>query len=68
MGAVDIGEPFAYKPSSALLTGDSIEEETDMKSKKAAKRLRGSKKLEATKPLKVSVSDFGVTKATDKAS
>jgi type VI protein secretion system component Hcp len=41
--------------------GDSVEEETTMKSKKATKRLHKSKKLEATKPLQI-------TKFIDKAS
>jgi hypothetical protein len=57
---MDNGAPLAYKPSSARLAGDTVEEETAMKSKKTTKRLRKSKKLEATKPL------LSITKVIDK--
>jgi hypothetical protein len=73
--AVDIGGSFAYKPSSALLKDDSIEEETAMKSKKTTKRLNKSKKLEATKALstgagagKVTFNPFSITRYVDRGS
>ena len=65
---IDIGDPPAYKPS---LPRKGHSGGTEMKAKKATKRLRKSKKLEATKPLstgKVPMSDLQIQKVLDKSS